>query len=74
MSTDLTSEGGHGAVPTGGSVPVEPKASASRRDWPLYEVFVRGKRGLNAGPLGLADTIAEDEAATGTAFALMEIG
>jgi ring-1,2-phenylacetyl-CoA epoxidase subunit PaaB len=43
--TDLTAEGGHGAVPTGPEVPVEPKLN--RRDWPLYEVFVRGKRGLN---------------------------
>ena len=47
MSTDLTSEGGHGAVPTGPEVPVEPKPPTARRDWPLYEVFVRGKRGLN---------------------------
>jgi ring-1,2-phenylacetyl-CoA epoxidase subunit PaaB len=43
----MTSVGGHGAVPTGPEVPVEPKASTARRDWPLYEVFVRGKRGLN---------------------------
>src|SRR6476620_3109631 len=43
----MTSEGGHGAVPTGPDVPVEPRAAATRRDWPLYEVFVRGKRGLN---------------------------
>ena len=47
MSSDLTAEGGHGAVPTGPEVPVAPKPAASRRDWPLYEVFVRGKRGLN---------------------------
>jgi len=47
MSTDLTSEGGHGAVPTGPQVPVEPKRAAARRDWPLYELFLRGKRGLN---------------------------
>ena len=47
MSTDVTTEGGHGAVPTGPEVPVEPRAAVSRRDWPLYEVFVRGKRGLN---------------------------
>jgi ring-1,2-phenylacetyl-CoA epoxidase subunit PaaB len=47
MSTEMTSEGGHGAVPTGPGVPVEPQPSLSRRDWPLYEVFVRGKRGLN---------------------------
>src|SRR5271166_479908 len=29
------------------------------------------ERGLNSGPVGLADAISEDEAATGTAFALM---
>ena len=47
MTTDVTAEGGHGAIPTGREVPVEPKPALSRRDWPLYEVFVRGKRGLN---------------------------
>ena len=31
------------------------------------------ERGLNSGPVGLADAISEDEAATGTAFALMWI-
>jgi hypothetical protein len=31
------------------------------------------ERGLIPGPAGLADTTAEDEAATGTAWALMEI-
>jgi ring-1,2-phenylacetyl-CoA epoxidase subunit PaaB len=45
--TDLTAEGGHGAVPTGPNVPVAPAAGTVRRDWPLWEVFVRGKRGLN---------------------------
>jgi ring-1,2-phenylacetyl-CoA epoxidase subunit PaaB len=45
--SDMTAEGGHGAVPTGPEVPVAPKPSVARRDWPLYEVFVRGKRGLN---------------------------
>ncbi len=47
--SDLTAEGGHGAVPTGPSVPsgTEPAPGPVRRDWPLYEVFVRGKRGLN---------------------------
>jgi hypothetical protein len=30
-------------------------------------------RGFDSSPVGLADTTAEDEAATGTAFALMEI-
>jgi ring-1,2-phenylacetyl-CoA epoxidase subunit PaaB len=40
-----TAEGGHGAVPTEG---VETGTGArKRRSWPLYEVFVRGKRGLN---------------------------
>ncbi len=33
--SDVTAEGGHGAVPTGPEVPVEPKAAATRRDWPL---------------------------------------
>ena len=54
----MTSEGGHGAVPTGPEVPVEPKVATARRDWPLYEVFVRGKRGLNhvhVGSLHAAD-------------------
>jgi ring-1,2-phenylacetyl-CoA epoxidase subunit PaaB len=46
MSADLTAEGGHGAVPTGPGVPVG-EHHAPRREWPLYEVFVRGKRGLN---------------------------
>ena len=45
VATDLTAEGGHGAVPTGPEIPVAP--AKGRRDWPLYEVFVRGKRGLN---------------------------
>src|SRR3954471_12719589 len=43
----MTSEGGHGAVPPSADIPTEPKPAVSRRDWPLYEVFVRGKRGLN---------------------------
>ena len=41
-----TAEGGHGAVPTAG-VPVEPDRPPARHSWPLFEVFVRGKRGLN---------------------------
>ncbi len=47
MSSDLTAEGGHGAIPTGPEVPTRTEPAVSRRDWPLYEVFVRGKRGLN---------------------------
>ena len=42
--TDLTAEGGHGAVPLEG-VPAAP--GPVKHDWPLYEVFVRSKRGLN---------------------------
>ena len=42
---DFTAAGGHGAVPTSG---VETgSGERKRRSWPLYEVFVRGKRGLN---------------------------
>jgi ring-1,2-phenylacetyl-CoA epoxidase subunit PaaB len=52
----FTAEGGHGAVPTRG---VETgSGEPQRRSWPLYEVFVRGKRGLNhvhVGSLHAAD-------------------
>ena len=52
----FTAEGGHGAVPTEG---VETgTGERKRRSWPLYEVFVRGKRGLNhvhVGSLHAAD-------------------
>jgi ring-1,2-phenylacetyl-CoA epoxidase subunit PaaB len=42
---EVTAEGGHGAVPVTG---VETGQGARpRRSWPLWEVFVRGKRGLN---------------------------
>jgi len=43
---DFTAEGGHGAVPTA-SVDTTPSETAVAADWPLYEVFVRGRRGLN---------------------------
>ncbi len=52
----FTAEGGHGAVPTKG-VPAG-TSPARRSAWPLYEVFVRGKRGLNhvhVGSLHAAD-------------------
>ncbi|MCG7631435.1 MULTISPECIES: 1,2-phenylacetyl-CoA epoxidase subunit PaaB [Gordonia] len=55
--SEFTAEGGHGAVPTE-NVPVEPKAEQVKADWPLYEVFLRGKRGLNhvhVGSLHAAD-------------------
>jgi ring-1,2-phenylacetyl-CoA epoxidase subunit PaaB len=66
----MTSEGGHGAIPTGPEVPVEPKPALSRRDWPLYECFVRGKRGLNHVHVGSLhapdDEMAIHAAATST--------
>jgi ring-1,2-phenylacetyl-CoA epoxidase subunit PaaB len=44
-AAEFSAEGGHGAVPIEG---VETGAGeVKRRSWPLYEVFVRGKRGLN---------------------------
>ena len=54
---DFTAEGGHGAVPLQG-VPTTLGEPAPEREWPLYEVFVRGKRGLNhvhVGSLHAAD-------------------
>lgn len=54
---EFTAEGGHGAVPLEG-VPAAKPGHGSEREWPLYEVFVRGKRGLNhvhVGSLHAAD-------------------
>jgi ring-1,2-phenylacetyl-CoA epoxidase subunit PaaB len=54
---EMTAEGGHGAVPTTG-VETGRGNLPNRRTWPLYEVFVRGKRGLNhvhVGSLHAAD-------------------
>jgi ring-1,2-phenylacetyl-CoA epoxidase subunit PaaB len=51
----FTAEGGHGAVPTAG---VDAGSGRPRGAWPLWEVFVRGKRGLNhvhVGSLHAAD-------------------
>ncbi|MGO8884673.1 MAG: 1,2-phenylacetyl-CoA epoxidase subunit PaaB [Streptosporangiaceae bacterium] len=56
-ASDLTAEAGHGAVPTT-AVDTGQEQRSSRRTWPLYEVFVRGKRGLNhvhVGSLHAAD-------------------
>ena len=55
--SDLSAEGGHGAVPLEG-VPTGDGVPAPEPEWPLYEVFVRGKRGLNhvhVGSLHAAD-------------------
>ncbi|PPK94588.1 ring-1,2-phenylacetyl-CoA epoxidase subunit PaaB [Kineococcus xinjiangensis] len=47
MSAEVRAEGGHGAVPVEGVATGTPTPTrASRRDWPLWEVFVRGRRGL----------------------------
>jgi ring-1,2-phenylacetyl-CoA epoxidase subunit PaaB len=54
---DYQAEGGHGAVPTTG-VPAASGNEGPRSTWPLFEVFVRGKRGLNhvhVGSLHAAD-------------------
>ncbi len=46
-------EGGHGAVPVAGVPAGSPAPTpASRRDWPLWEVFVRGRRGLSHTHVG----------------------
>jgi ring-1,2-phenylacetyl-CoA epoxidase subunit PaaB len=53
----FTAEGGHGAVPVTG-VPAGDGPAPVRSGWPLYEVFLRGKRGLNhvhVGSLHAAD-------------------
>jgi len=53
----FTAEGGHGAVPVTG-VPAGSGPDQVRSGWPLYEVFLRGKRGLNhvhVGSLHAAD-------------------
>jgi ring-1,2-phenylacetyl-CoA epoxidase subunit PaaB len=44
---DLTAAGGHGAVPVTGVPAEQAPEAAARREWPLWEVFVRAKRGLN---------------------------
>jgi ring-1,2-phenylacetyl-CoA epoxidase subunit PaaB len=44
----LNAEGGHGAVPTEGvPAPASPSTVPPRREWPLFEVFVRSRRGLS---------------------------
>jgi ring-1,2-phenylacetyl-CoA epoxidase subunit PaaB len=58
MSNDYPAEGGPGAVPIT-AVPVAAQPETVRSDWPLFEVFLRGKRGLNhvhVGSLHAADS------------------
>ena len=47
--SEFTAEGGHGAVPTAG---VPSGEGVRRRDWPLWEVFVRPRRGLSHQHVG----------------------
>ena len=57
MAEEFTAEGGHGAVPVT-EVPAATGSQQVRSTWPLYEVFLRGKRGLNhvhVGSLHAAD-------------------
>ena len=57
MEETSTADGGHGAVPAS-AAPVEAARDGVRADWPLWEVFLRGKRGLNhvhVGSLHAAD-------------------
>jgi ring-1,2-phenylacetyl-CoA epoxidase subunit PaaB len=49
--TDVTAEGGHGAVPTS-NVPTGQAADAGPREWPLWEVFIRSRRGLSHQHVG----------------------
>jgi ring-1,2-phenylacetyl-CoA epoxidase subunit PaaB len=44
-------EGGHGAVPTAG-VPIHEPGGPQARDWPLWEVFIRPRRGLSHSHVG----------------------
>ena len=46
----VTAAGGHGAVPTAG-VPIHEPGGAAR-DWPLWEVFIRPRRGLSHSHVG----------------------
>ncbi len=46
-SLELQAAGGHGAVPTTGVPAEQAPAAAARNEWPLWEVFVRARRGLS---------------------------
>ena len=49
--TSFTAAGGHGAVPTSG-VPADEGGVAKKPQAPLWEVFVRSKRGLSHTHVG----------------------
>ena len=48
---DMQAEGGHGAVPTAG-VPSGVGEPPKPGEWPLWEVFVRARRGLSHNHVG----------------------
>ena len=51
-SSSFTSEGGHGAVPVSGEVPADEGGAPHRAQSPLWEVFVRSRRGLSHTHVG----------------------
>ncbi len=53
MSSDdaAPAAGGHGAVPVSG-VPAASAEAADPYGWPLFEVFVRSRRGLSHNHVG----------------------
>ena len=58
MAQEFTAEGGHGAVPVTDVPAGAGPDQVVRSGWPLYEVFLRGRRGLNhvhVGSLHAAD-------------------
>ena len=44
---DLNAEGGHGAVPMTGVPTEQAPVAAAKGEWPLWEVFVRARRGVS---------------------------
>ena len=50
--SDVNAEGGHGAVPMQGVPTGEGSGREPARDWPLWEVFVRARRGLSHQHVG----------------------
>jgi ring-1,2-phenylacetyl-CoA epoxidase subunit PaaB len=51
VGTDFQAEGGHGAVPTAG-VPTRGSEPEPPGSWPVWEVFVRARRGLSHNHVG----------------------
>ena len=50
--SDVNAEGGHGAVPMRGVPTGEVSGPETARDWPLWEVFIRSRRGLSHQHVG----------------------